>query len=86
MTIISEATGLSTEALQEELAGGATMAEIITANGGDVEAVRAQLIEAMSEIPNAQEQDIEQRVSDLLNNPLPGPGIEGSPGGFRGDE
>jgi hypothetical protein len=41
----------------------------------------AELIEAMNEIPNAQEQDIEQLVSDLLNNPLPGPGIAGGPGG-----
>ena len=86
MTIITEATGLSIEALQEEAASGSTLAEIIMANGGDVEAVRAQLIEAMSEMPNADETDIEGRVSDLLNNPFPGPGIEGRPGGFRGDQ
>ena len=86
MTIISEATGLDPETLQEEAAGGATMAEIITANGGDVEAVKAELIEAMSEMPNADEIDIEGRVSDLLNNPFPGPGIEGRPDGFRGDQ
>jgi hypothetical protein len=86
MTIISEATGLDPEALREEAAGGATMADIITAHGSDVEAVEAKLIEAMSELPNAQEGDIEQRVSDLLNNPLPGPGVEGETGGFRGDQ
>ena len=86
MTIISEATGLDPETLQEEAAGGATMAEIVTANGGDVEAVKAELIEAMSEMPNADETDVEGRVSDLLNNPLPGPGSEGRPGGFRGDQ
>lgn len=86
MTIITEATGLSMETLREEAAGGATLAEIITAHGGDVEAVKAKLIEAMREMPNVQEQDIEQRVSDLLNNTFPGPGIEGGPGGFRGGE
>jgi hypothetical protein len=86
MTIISEATGLSIEELQEEAASGATLAEIITAHGGDVEAVKAELIEAMSQMPNADETDIEQRVSDLLNNTFPGPGIEERPGGFRGDE
>jgi hypothetical protein len=86
MTIITEAMGLSIEALREEAAGGATMAEIITAHGGDVEAVKAQLIGAMSDMPNAQEQAIEQRVSDLLNNPLPGPGIERGPGRLRGDQ
>jgi hypothetical protein len=84
MTIITEATGLSMETLREEAAGGATLAEIITAHGGDVEAVKAELIETMSEMPNAQEGDIEQRVSDLLDNALPGPGTEGRPGGFRG--
>lgn len=86
MNIISEATGLDPETLREEAASGATLAEVITAHGGDVEAVKAKLIEAMSQMPNAGEGDIEQRVSDLLNNPLPMPGIEGGPGGFRGDE
>jgi len=86
MTIISEATGLDPETLREEAAGGATMAEIITANGGDVEAVKAELIEAMSEMPNADETDIEGRVSDLLNNPLPGPRVEGPPGRSSEDQ
>jgi hypothetical protein len=87
MNIISEATGLDPETLREEAASGATLAEVITAHGGDVEAVKAKLIEAMSQTPNAGEGDIEQRVSDLLNNPLPmPPGIEGGPGGLRGDE
>jgi hypothetical protein len=87
INIISEATGLDPETLREETASGATLAEVITAHGGDVEAVKAKLIEAMSQMPNAGEGDIEQRVSDLLNNPLPmPPGIEGGPGGFRGDE
>ena len=86
MTIISEATGLDPETLREEAADGATMAEIIAANGGDVEAVKVELIEAMSEMPNADETDVEGRVSDLLNNPLPGPGVEGGTGGFRGDQ
>jgi hypothetical protein len=86
MTIITEATGLSMETLREEAAGGATLVEIITAYGGDVEVVKAELIEAMSEMPNAPEGDIEGRVSDLLNNSFPGPGVEGRPGGFRGDQ
>jgi hypothetical protein len=82
MTIITEATGLSMEALQEEAASGSTLAEIIT----DVEALKAELIEAMSEMPNADETGLEGRVSDLLNNPFPGPGIEGRPGGISGDQ
>ena len=86
MTIITEATGLSIEALQEEAASGSTLAEIITANGGDVEAVKAELIEAMSEMPNADETDVEGRVSDRLNNPLPGPRVEGAPGRSSEDQ
>jgi hypothetical protein len=86
MTIITEATRLSIEALQEESVGGATMAEIITTNGGDVETVKAKLIEAMSEMPNAGEGDIEKRVSDLLNNPFPMRGVEGGPRGLRDNQ
>jgi polyisoprenoid-binding protein YceI len=82
MNIISEATGLDPEALREEAASGATLAEIITANGGDVEAVKAELIEALSDAPGLGDQDVEQRISDLLNNPFPGGGF----GGFRGGD
>jgi hypothetical protein len=34
------------------MAGGATLGEIITANGGDLEAVKTALVEAYSELPN----------------------------------
>jgi hypothetical protein len=86
MAIISEVTGLSIEELREEAAAGATMEEIIAAHGGDVEAVRAQLFEAMSDMPNVDETDLERRVSDLLNNPLPGPRVEGAPGRSSEDQ
>jgi hypothetical protein len=71
MDIISEATGLDIETIREQSANGATLAEIITANGGDVEEVKTKLIDAWSNMPNSSEQDIEQRVEDMLNNPLP---------------
>jgi polyisoprenoid-binding protein YceI len=81
MAIISEATGLDPETLREETASGATLGEIIEAHGGDVEAVKAELITALSTAPDQQEQDIEQFVSDFLNNPLPGSGFRGGPAG-----
>ena len=71
MNIVSEATGLDVETIREQSANGATLAEIITANGGDVEEVKAKLIEAMMKNPNASEEDVEQRVEEMLNNPLP---------------
>jgi len=84
MQIISDATGLDIDSIRQQTADGATLAEIITANGGNVEEVKALLIESMSQMPNADETDIEQRVSDLLNNPMPqrGPG-DGSGGRLR---
>jgi hypothetical protein len=80
MNIISEATGLDIATIREQSADGATLAEIITANGGDVEAVEAELITALGDSPIQQEQDIEQFVSNLLNNPLPGGGFQGGRG------
>jgi hypothetical protein len=57
--IIGEATGLDPETLREEAASGTTLAEVITANGGDVEAVKAELIEALSDAPGLGDQDKE---------------------------
>lgn len=71
LDIASEATGLDVETIREQTANGATLAEIITANGGDVEAVKAQMIETMegmSRLPD--DGDVEQFVDNMLNNPL----------------
>ena len=84
MQIISDATGLDIDSIGQQTAGGATLAEIITANGGNEEEVKARLIESMSQMPNADETDIEQRVSDLLNNPMPQPGPGDGSGGAWG--
>ena len=65
LPLISETTGISVENLQTEMAGGATPAEAITALGGDLDAVRAALIESLSNQPNVQ--DAEQQVDDFLN-------------------
>jgi hypothetical protein len=77
MDIVSEATGLDIDTIREQSANGATLAEIITNNGGNVEDVKTKLIDALSDMPNSAEQDIEQRVEEMLNNPLPQPNFEG---------
>ncbi len=64
--VIAEETGLSMEEIQAQAAEGATLAEIVEANGGDLEAVRASLIEALGESPNAAELDIEQMADEWL--------------------
>ena len=66
MSVVSETTGIPLETLQEEMAGGATLAEAITAHGGDLEVVKAALIEAYSEMPSAEGEDLEQWVEDML--------------------
>lgn len=68
LPLISETTGISVENLQTEMANGATPAEAITALGGDVDAVRAALIDAFNAQPNADMQNVEQRVDDFLNS------------------
>ncbi len=65
-SIVSEETGLSVEEIRSQTSEGAALAEIIETNGGDVEAVRASLVEALSELPNAADLDVEQMANDWL--------------------
>jgi predicted small secreted protein len=64
--VVAEATGLSQEEIRAQVAEGLTLAEIVEANGGDVEAVRKSLVEALGELPNAAEMDLEQLASQWL--------------------
>ncbi len=65
--ILNDTTGLTTEAIRAKTDTGTTLADLIEANGGDVDAVHAQLVEALSDSPIAQSQDLEQYVTDMLN-------------------
>ena len=65
--IVSESSGIPVETLQAETAAGASLAEVITSQDGDLEAVEAALTEAFIEMQAAENMDVEQRVSDLLN-------------------
>jgi len=68
-TVISEETGLSVEEIQTQTAEGISLAELVEANGGDLEAVKALLIEAFNELPNAADLDAEQMAADWLGLP-----------------
>jgi len=70
LAIASEATGIEIEALQEEMAGGATLAESISTLGGDLDTVKEALTEAYGQLPDAEEQDIDQFIDDLLDRSL----------------
>jgi dihydroxyacetone kinase DhaKLM complex PTS-EIIA-like component DhaM len=79
--IVSDATGLTTRELRAQILEGTTLAEIITENGGDVDAVTEDIVAAVTEQINqaleneriTQEQadellaDLETRVTDALN-------------------
>ncbi|MGB1288802.1 MAG: hypothetical protein ACPG7F_19875 [Aggregatilineales bacterium] len=65
-----ELTGLDAESLQAARDAGQTLAEAITANGGDVTAVETALIEQFSQRPNADADAVAERVDTMLNTPL----------------
>jgi hypothetical protein len=65
-SLVSEATGRSVDEIQAQTNEGTTLAEIVAANGGDVEAVRKSLIEALGEQPELADQDFEQLADQWL--------------------
>ncbi len=85
MALLSEATGLERQDILTQLREGATLAEIITANGGDVAAVQEEVIALATERINAAVADgrlsqaradsllenLETRVNAALNGELP---------------
>ncbi|MDX1991562.1 MAG: hypothetical protein SF029_04200 [bacterium] len=48
LTVVAEQTGLTAQEIITQVRDGATLAEVITANGGDVEAVTAAVVEALT--------------------------------------
>jgi urease gamma subunit len=81
LEIVAEATGLTGREIADRVRAGETLAEIITAQGGDVAAVTSQIVSAITERVNTavaegritQERadeillDLEARVTLLLN-------------------
>jgi hypothetical protein len=65
-TLVGEATGLSVEDIRAQTAEGSTLAEILEVNGGDVEAVRTALVEALAQQPELADQDLDQLAAQWL--------------------
>jgi hypothetical protein len=68
---VEEATGLEREAIIEAVRGGQTLAEIITANGGDVAAVEAEIAAEIAERSGDDPAEVQARVNELLNSTEP---------------
>jgi hypothetical protein len=66
-TTIADGVGVDVETLQGEFAAGAAPAEIITGHGGDLDTIRAAILEALAGSNLAAEADLEQFVDDFLN-------------------
>jgi hypothetical protein len=66
-SVVSETTGIPAETLQEGTTAGATLAEVITAQGGDLEAVKTALRQAFTDAGLGGD-DVDQRIESLLNN------------------
>lgn len=70
-TIITDATGLTQEELRDALMNGSTIAELIEANGGDVDAVIADLVaqvtENLNERNDATLETLEDRITEQVN-------------------
>jgi hypothetical protein len=64
--VIAEAIERSHEEIRAMIEEGMTLAEIVESHNGDVEEVRDTLIEALSELPNTAELDLEGLASDWL--------------------
>ena len=68
---VAEATGMSGEEIRSQMADGATLAEVVAANGGDIETVRAAVIDALKGLPAAADMDVEQVADDWLGQQGP---------------
>jgi hypothetical protein len=66
---ISDSTGVSIETVRNELADGASFAEIIAASGGDLGEVKAAISETSAQASLFQGQDIEEIIDNFLNRP-----------------
>lgn len=64
--VVADTTGLSIEEIRTQMAEGATLAEIVEANGDDLDAAYDALIAVLGELPNADELDIELMASQWL--------------------
>ncbi|MCY3779570.1 MAG: hypothetical protein OXG78_04605 [Chloroflexi bacterium] len=71
---LMEATGLDAADLRSSLRDGATIAELIEANGGDVESVAADIVAIVTDEVNAAAaeriESLEENITDIFNSDL----------------
>jgi hypothetical protein len=65
--VISDTTGIDAETLRQAVGEGSTLAEAITAGGGDIDVVKAALREVFKNNPNLDEAAIEAEIDQVLN-------------------
>ena len=79
--ILEDATGLDQDAMREALKDGTTLAELIEAKGGDIDAVAAALATKATELAQQKLQimleGLESRISGKLDGSLQRPGFSG---------
>ncbi len=71
LTAVAEATGLSADDIRAQMNEGQTLADIVTANGGDLTAVRAAVVAALQTLPEAADMDVEAMADRLLEQAMP---------------
>lgn len=80
MDLVTTATGLDVDALHEALRGGDTLAALIKANGGDVEAFIAEATDLATSNAGAR---IAERIEAMVHGERPA-GMKGADGRGRG--
>ncbi len=71
LTAVAEATGLSADDIRAQMNEGQALADIVTANGGDLTAVRAAVVTALQALPEAADMDVEAMADRLLEQAMP---------------
>ena len=78
METILEVTGLEAETLREALhEEGATLSNVLSANGADVDAVKAAVVEAIVAETGADVAEVTERVNEMFETPRPERGERG---------
>ena len=70
LTVAAETTNIPVETLQGALTGGATLAEAIQAQGGDLAAVQTAVRDALKSNPNLDAQAIEAEITAVFSTKI----------------
>lgn len=72
LAAVGELTGLSSEELNEAMAEGQTLGDIVEANGVSLDEARGAIVEAMADVQLPEDQDIESWVDGMLSGTFGG--------------